>query len=184
MRLDAYKRLEQTITDPNLTVDLNKDQSLTRLLDSAVIYMEGGTERDLTALDMDESELNSPEKSGGTETAGSKPPKKAKRAKKRKKSDASGSSRESTPNKKVVFKFELITVCVNPFVLLHQKDSDDSSSSSSSSEDSDSEAEGEQKSTKKSHKGINLPCRIFPTPMFYEYLTNILFQTKVAKKEK
>ena len=61
--------------------------------------MEGGTERDLEALDMDESELTTTAKE--TESVEAKPAKKAKKSKKRKKSEASGSSRESTPNKKV-----------------------------------------------------------------------------------
>ena len=34
VRLDAFKKLERMINDPELTVDLNKDQALTRLLDS------------------------------------------------------------------------------------------------------------------------------------------------------
>ena len=34
VRLDAFKKLQAMINDPDLTVDLNKDQMLTRLLDS------------------------------------------------------------------------------------------------------------------------------------------------------
>ena len=67
---------------------------------SAVIYMEGGSEKDLEALDMDEADLNSAASNKETESVDSKP-KKAKKSKKRKKSEASGSSRDSTPNKKV-----------------------------------------------------------------------------------
>ena len=61
--------------------------------------MEGGDEKDLEALDMDETELATTQKD--KDGAASKPAKKAKRSKKRKKSEASGSSRDSTPNKKV-----------------------------------------------------------------------------------
>merc|ERR1712226_613124 len=129
VRLDAFKKLESVICDSELTVDLSKDTAITRLLDSAVIYMEGGSEKDLEALDMDEADLNSAASNKETESVDSKP-KKAKKSKKRKKSEASGSSRDSTPNKK--------------------KGSDDeSSSSSSSSEDSDSDNEGSAEKAKK-----------------------------------